>query len=104
MQLLVKDFNIDSITVTPKQTTFKPGVDYMTGHDDWLFIQEGVDVVSMHSGLDMANNRSRPHHSPLLRGSWIRGKHGNEIGSMKIASEAAWVRISANRSKIRSVG
>lgn len=30
---------MDSITVTPKQTTFAPGVDYMTGHADWLFVQ-----------------------------------------------------------------
>ncbi|CAM9093034.1 unnamed protein product [Laminaria digitata] len=40
-QLLVKDFTIDSITVTPMQTTFAPGVDYMADYDEWLFIQNG---------------------------------------------------------------
>eukprot|EP00903_Cladosiphon_okamuranus_P011260 g10618.t1 len=40
-QLLVHDFTMDSITVTPKQATFVPGVDYMTSHADWLFIQNG---------------------------------------------------------------
>ncbi|CAN0474286.1 unnamed protein product, partial [Scytosiphon promiscuus] len=38
-QLLVQDFSLDSITVTPKQTTLAPGVDYMTAYDQWLFIQ-----------------------------------------------------------------
>lgn len=38
-QLLVKDFTLDSITVTPKQITYVPGVDYMTDYDDWLHIQ-----------------------------------------------------------------
>ncbi|CAM9161286.1 unnamed protein product [Laminaria digitata] len=40
-QLLVKDFTLDSITVTPKMTTFVPGVDYMTDYDEWLHIQNG---------------------------------------------------------------
>eukprot|EP00752_Nemacystus_decipiens_P010080 g8982.t1 len=40
-QLLVNDFTMDSITVAPKQATFAPGVDYMTSHDDWLFVQNG---------------------------------------------------------------
>ena len=38
-QLLVKDFIIDSITVTPKQKTLAPGINYMTDFDEWLFIQ-----------------------------------------------------------------
>lgn len=41
LQLLVNDFTMDSITVTPKQATFAPGVDYMTSHADWLFVQVG---------------------------------------------------------------
>ena len=40
-QLLVKDFTLDSITVTPLQTTFAAGVDYMTDYDEWLNIQVG---------------------------------------------------------------
>nr|CAF04025.1 vanadium-dependent iodoperoxidase 1 [Laminaria digitata] len=40
-QLLVKDFTIDSITVTPMQKTFAPGADYMTDYDEWLSIQNG---------------------------------------------------------------
>ncbi|CAM9093102.1 unnamed protein product [Laminaria digitata] len=40
-QLLVKDFTLDSITATPMQTTFAPGVDYMADYDEWLFIQNG---------------------------------------------------------------
>ena len=39
IQLLVKDFTIDSITVKAQQTTFAPGVDYMADYDEWLFIQ-----------------------------------------------------------------
>ena len=38
-QLLVKDFTIDSITVTPKQKTTAPGINYMTDFDEWLYIQ-----------------------------------------------------------------
>jgi len=38
-QLLVKDFTLDSLTVTPKQTNFAAGVDYMTDYDEWLRIQ-----------------------------------------------------------------
>ena len=38
-QLLVKDFSLDSITCSPRQTTYVPGVDYMTSYDDWLYIQ-----------------------------------------------------------------
>ncbi|CAN0394251.1 unnamed protein product, partial [Scytosiphon promiscuus] len=38
-QLLVKDFTIDSLTVTPRQTTFETGADYMTDFDEWLDIQ-----------------------------------------------------------------
>ena len=38
-QLLVMNFTIDSITVTPKQTTTAPGINFMTDFDEWLFIQ-----------------------------------------------------------------
>lgn len=30
---------MDSLDVTPKQTTFVPGVDYMTDYESWLHIQ-----------------------------------------------------------------
>ena len=30
---------MDSLEVTPKQTTYAPGVDYMTDYDSWLHIQ-----------------------------------------------------------------
>ncbi|CAM9376610.1 unnamed protein product [Laminaria digitata] len=40
-QLLVKDFTIDSITVTPTRKKFAPGADYMADYDEWLFIQNG---------------------------------------------------------------
>lgn len=38
-KLLVNDFTFDSLTVTPKQTNFAAGVDYMTDYDEWLRIQ-----------------------------------------------------------------
>lgn len=38
-QLLVNNFTFDSITITPKQAPFAPGVDYMTDYDEWLRIQ-----------------------------------------------------------------
>ncbi|CAM9112449.1 unnamed protein product, partial [Laminaria digitata] len=46
-QLLVKSFTLDSIAVTPKQTTFVIGVDYMTDYSNWLFIQNGGTPDSM---------------------------------------------------------
>ena len=42
LQLLVKNFTIDSITVKPLQTTYAPGVDYMADYDEWLFIQVSI--------------------------------------------------------------
>ena len=41
-QFLLKDFTLDSITVTPQQTTFATGFDYMTDYDEWLNIQVGA--------------------------------------------------------------
>lgn len=38
-QLLLSDFVIDTINVAPKQTTLKPGMDYMTTVKDWLDVQ-----------------------------------------------------------------
>lgn len=38
-QLLLSDFTMDSLEVTPRQTTYVPGVDYMTDYDNWLHIQ-----------------------------------------------------------------
>ena len=35
----MKDYTIDSVTVTPRQVTYATGIDYMTGYDEWLFIQ-----------------------------------------------------------------
>ncbi|CAM9469228.1 unnamed protein product [Sphacelaria rigidula] len=40
-QLLVKNYTMDSITISPKATTFAPGVDYMTDYESWLHIQNG---------------------------------------------------------------
>ena len=42
LQLLVKNFTIDSITAKPLQTTYAPGVDYMADYDEWLFIQVSI--------------------------------------------------------------
>ena len=44
LQLLVKNFTIDSITVKPLQTTYAPGVDYMADYDEWLFIQVSIYI------------------------------------------------------------
>lgn len=42
----MKSFTLDSIAVTPKQTTFVLGVDYMTDYSNWLFIQVfGVSLL-----------------------------------------------------------
>ncbi|CAM9570084.1 unnamed protein product [Ectocarpus sp. 13 AM-2016] len=78
-QLLVKVFTIDSSTVTPKQATFKPGVDYMTGHDDWLFIQNG-GAADSHEEMDggkryIRNGRdlSRLVHSDNIYSEFFRG-------------------------------
>ncbi|CAN0012995.1 unnamed protein product [Ectocarpus sp. 4 AP-2014] len=78
-QLLVKDFTVDSITVTPEQATFKPGVDYMTGHGDWLFIQNGGAADSpeemdgekryVRNGRDL----SRLVHSDTIYSEFFRG-------------------------------
>lgn len=38
-QLLLSDFFIDTIKVTPKQVTLVPRMDYMTTFDDWLDVQ-----------------------------------------------------------------
>eukprot|EP00903_Cladosiphon_okamuranus_P014557 g13503.t1 len=44
-QLLLSDFVIDTIRVTPKQTTLVPGMDYMTSVQDWLDVQNGASKV-----------------------------------------------------------
>lgn len=44
-KLLVNDFTFDSLTVTPKQTNFAAGVDYMTDYDEWLRIQ--VEIYTL---------------------------------------------------------
>ena len=38
-QLLLNDFVIDTIKVSPKQSTLVPGMDYMTSVQDWLDVQ-----------------------------------------------------------------
>ena len=45
-QLLVKDFTLDSMVISPRQTTFAPGVDYMTDYDEWLHIQVGTNTAA----------------------------------------------------------
>jgi hypothetical protein len=42
-QFLLKDFNYGTITVSQKQHTAKPGVDYVTAYEQWLNIQRGCD-------------------------------------------------------------
>jgi len=39
-QFLLADFDIDGIVVEPKQKTFVPEVEYMTGVNTWLDVQE----------------------------------------------------------------
>lgn len=41
-QLLLSDFEIDSIAVEPKQVTLIPGMDYMTSFQPWLDVQVGI--------------------------------------------------------------
>lgn len=48
----MKDFTLDSITVTPKMTTFVPGVDYMTDYDEWLHIQVGDQSLMKLAGYN----------------------------------------------------
>lgn len=43
-QFLLNDFTLDSITITPLQTTFAAGYDYMTDYDEWLNIQVGPTI------------------------------------------------------------
>lgn len=35
----MKDYTLDSVTITPRQVTYVSGVDYMTDYDEWLHIQ-----------------------------------------------------------------
>ena len=56
-QLLLRDVTIDSITVSPLQRTFAPGVDYMTAYDDWLFVQVShrVNIETMPPTMEGEN-------------------------------------------------
>lgn len=41
-QFLLADIPYGSLTISQRQTTTAPGVDYVTGYDEWLRIQNGV--------------------------------------------------------------
>ena len=41
-QLLLSDFEVDSIVVEPKQVTLVPEMDYMTSFQPWLDVQVGI--------------------------------------------------------------
>lgn len=45
-QLLISDVTIDSISITPMQTTYAPNVDYMTDYDDWLSVQVSENTTT----------------------------------------------------------
>lgn len=60
----MKDFTLDSITVSPMQVTYVPGVDYMTSYVDWLYIQvgglaAGCGLLAGHTLLCRASSSSR---------------------------------------------
>ncbi|CAN0335654.1 unnamed protein product [Ascophyllum nodosum] len=44
-QFMLADFDIDGIIVEPKQKTLIPDIDYMTGVDTWLDVQNGVSEI-----------------------------------------------------------
>ena len=66
-QLLLRNVTIDSITVSPLQTTFKPGVDYMTAYDDWLFVQVSHRVNVYATNFGRRKSSLSNEYSPYNR-------------------------------------
>ena len=58
-QLLLTGFTMDSLDVSPMQSTPVPGVDFMTDYDSWLHIQ--VWALEKKRG-ELGNERQSPIH------------------------------------------
>ncbi|CAM9916219.1 unnamed protein product [Ascophyllum nodosum] len=59
-QFFLSDFTIDGTVVTPKLKTLVPGMDYMTGVDTWLAVQNGdpgVETQYVEEPLFIRNGR-----------------------------------------------